>query len=266
MSVLVLLSGGGARGALEVPLVERLAPRATAWAGTSVGAIHAAAAASGKADVIRGVWESVEGIQDFMSRQLDAWNGLYSLNPILRKMDELDALAPVQPLWLGTYDYASARHRLVEASPRWTRDQVAAMVKCSASIPLTHEPACDLQGRPCGDGGIDAPLPPIPAGKWSEIHAVLCVPSEALPLLELDRVNGPLEQASRALDHMVSASVQRCVANLRKYKRQYPDTTIVLYQPYGWAHVGPTWQADRATIRARLGHGEWMADHGVELQ
>lgn len=262
MQVAVVLSGGGARGALQVAAVERLAARATTWAGTSVGAINACAAASGRVRELRAFWDSIDGAGDFQGRQLDPWNGLASLRPLERVMREVGALAPRVPTWVGVFDYARSVARLERL--HGDADAVWEAVRCSASIPLQHEPA-SLRGEWLGDGGIDAPLPPVPPGRFDEIHAVFCAPHLPLPELAADEVNGPLEQAARALDHVVSRSVARCHAELERYKREHPSTRVFVYEPESWADVGPTFDASRARIQARLRHGAWMAASPVEL-
>lgn len=265
--VCVLLSGGGARGALQVAALERLAPRATAYAGTSVGAVHACAAASGRVEHVRAFWLDVDRVGVFMRRQLDVWNGLYSLEPLRRWMVELDALAPRDPLWVGTYDYARAEHRLLRVSgtTTWTPAAVWAAICCSASIPFQHEPARHITGEWLGDGGIDQPLPPVPPGEYDEVHAVFCVPRGPLPRLRPEDVSGPVEQFARALDHFVARAVARCHAGLRRYKRAHPNTRVLVYEPVSWAEVGATFDASEDRIRARLDHGRWMADHPVEI-
>lgn len=261
-TVAVLLSGGGARGALQLAAVERLAPIATAWAGTSVGAINACAAASGRVRELVDFWGQIDGASDFQRSQIDVWGGLTSLAPLEREMRRRQALQPRAPTWVGVYDYQRAEHRLLRL--RGSEDQVWAAVRCSASIPIQHEPAAIGEDW-LGDGGIDQPLPPVPPGRYDEVHAVFCAPD--LPLRRLDprRVNGPLEQAARAIDHLVARSVALCHARLRRYKRKNPGTRVYVYEPVSWDETGPTFAADRTTIRDRIEHGRWMANNPVEV-
>lgn len=263
MSVLGLLAGGGARGALQVGVIEGLAGRASAWCGTSVGAINGCAAAARRVERIRPLWESVEGPSTFQRRNFDVWDGLYQLSPLRRIMQREDMLSPVDPLWVGTFDYGRGQHELVRVDG--SAERVWACVEASSSQPMIHE-AVQLDGRWVGDGGVVAPLPPVPPGEWSEVHAVLCVPSGTRPpVVEQHTVSSALEQVARAVDVLVHRSVRLCRRALERYARAHPETRVYLYEPASWAVVGPTFDSDRATIRRRLEHGDVMAQNPVEL-
>jgi predicted acylesterase/phospholipase RssA len=261
--VLGLLAGGGARGALQVGVIERVAERATAWCGTSVGAVNGSAAAARRAERVRELWESVEGVGAFQARNLDVWDGLYHLGPLRRLMQREGMLAVVDPLWVGVFDYGHGTHELVRVDG--SADRVWACVQASSSQPVIHE-AVELDGRWVGDGGILAPMPPVPPGDWNEVHAVFCVPiGGAPPPVEQTTVSSALEQAARAIDVLVHRSIALCVDELERYARAHPATRVFVYSPASWAVVGPTFDADRATIRRRLEHGEVMAQNPVEL-
>lgn len=261
--ILGLLAGGGARGALQVGVIERLAGRASAWCGTSIGAINGCAAAARRTQRIRPLWEAVDGAGTFQARNLDVWDGLYHLRPLRRIMDREGMLAVVDPLWVGVFDYGRGRDELVRVDG--TADRVWACVQASSSQPVIHE-AVELDGRWAGDGGILAPMPPVPRGDWTEIHAVFCVPVEGPPpAVEQDAVTTALEQAARAVDVLVHRSIALCRRRLERYARSHPATRVFVYAPASWAVVGPTFDADRVTIRRRLEHGDIMAQNPVEL-
>jgi predicted acylesterase/phospholipase RssA len=247
-----------------VATLEQLAPYATAWAGTSIGAVHAAAGASRVVGRVRAMWESVTGVGTFQSPNLpDIWNGVYKLGPLRKMMERTAALHPVDPMWVGCWDYGRGTHELV--SVHGDEERVWRCVQASASQPGIHE-AVELDGRWVGDGGIWGPLPPVPPGQWDEVHAVFCVPTAAaLPWLEQDSVSSALEQADRALDFFVQARVVQCRKRLQKYRERNPQTRVFVYEPASWSVVGPTFDARPAAIRRRLKHGEWMASRPVEL-
>jgi hypothetical protein len=266
MSVCVLLSGGGARGALQLAAVEHLAPRATAWAGTSVGAVNACAAASGRVRELGAFWAAVEAAGDFQRRQWDPWRGMYSLRALRRAMEAAEALAPLAPVHVGVFDFAAGVHRLHELGPGDHPDLVWDWVCCSASIPLVHEPAPPIEGRWYGDGGLDAPLPPVPPGEWDEVHAVLCTPTAPLLRLPAGRCDGPIEQFMRGLEHAVWRSTERCLTQLERWAEDHPQTRVTVYRPQSWAVVGDTFAADRDTIQRRIEHGAWMVENAQELR
>ena len=264
MKTALLLSGGGARGALQVAAIEAVADRVHTVCGTSVGAINGAAVAARKPGVLREFWDGIDGVSKFMRVEPDLWNGIYGLGPLHRLLEDAGVLRPVLPFFVGCFDFATARHRLVEVEG--DPDQVWACIQASASIPLQHE-AVKLGGRWTGDGGVASPLPPLRDWEtFDEVHAVFCTPtSPGLPEVSQDVCNRGLEQAERALDFLIHRSVIRCAARLLEWKRRRPSMRIVVYEPTSWEHVGKSFDAHEQTIRRRLAHGAEMVRTAREL-
>lgn len=264
MKTALLLSGGGARGALQVAAIEAVGARADTVCGTSVGAINGAAVAAKRIGQIRRFWEDIDGLRSFMRINLDVWDGAYHLKPLRRLLEEANVLRPILPFFVGCFDFGTGRHRLIEV--KGDPDHVWDCIQASASIPMQHE-AVKLRGRWMGDGGVLSPLPPLLDWEtYDEVHAVFCTPTDPrLPEIGQEKCNSAIEQAERALEVVVHRSVVRCAERLREWKRRRPSMRIVVYEPAGWEHVGKSFDADEETIRRRLAHGAEMVRAAREL-
>jgi predicted acylesterase/phospholipase RssA len=138
----LLLSGGTALGAVQVPVVEeawrRLGPPAIIG-GVSVGAVNALALADGDVAALRGVWADVDGARWFQRSQLDVWHGLFSLKPLRREIERRGKGTPMRiPVVVGVVDIAAQRYRTVPLADLDWPDRVAATI-CSATQPGIHE-------------------------------------------------------------------------------------------------------------------------------
>ena len=262
----VLLSGGGARGALQMAAIEHLARQGNVarWCGSSIGAVNGLAAACQRVSDLRRTWQRIDSASDFMRANPDFWQGLYSLRPLRRMINKGEFFGPRQDLWVGVFDYATARHKMVHVNPLSAEDQIDAVL-CSAAIPGIHEGE-EFQGAALGDGGVAKVLPGLPDWRdFDEIHAVFCQPRQKLKKLRQKDVSSASERVSRAMDYIAHRTVVADHARLRLYKRKKPELRIFVYEPESWHIVGPTFDAARDTITRRLEHGQWMVEHRTEL-
>jgi predicted acylesterase/phospholipase RssA len=262
----VVLSGGAARGALQISAIE-LNNDADVWIGTSVGAVNGCAAASSRTSILRSMWHRVNGIGDFTNLNIDMWRGIFTLKPLKKLMEENRALSPRLPFYVGMFDYALARHELVCVSD-FADDsaKVWSAVQASASQPFQHE-AVQFNGRWMGDGGIVATLPPLPANEqFDEVHAVFCTPTK-MPLrpVEPGKFASAIEQAVRSIEYMISQSTYASFRRLCAWRDANPGTRVFVYEPEDWDVVGSPFDASRATIAARLDYGDVMVKNRREL-
>lgn len=262
MATCLILSGGAARGALQVAVTERVGQTASVVVGTSVGAINGAAVSARRIPRIRPLWEHCTGAGYFQNLNPEIWNGLHNLNPLHKLMKDEQMLFPVLPFYVGLFDPAACKPLLVQV--KGSEEHVWEAVRASASIPAFHE-AVQFDGRYMNDGGVHAPLPPVPDGDFDEIHAVFCTPDEPIPVVGQKQVSSALEQTFRAVDFIVQKSIRHCLGRLKRYKKYHPSTKILVYRPSSWAIVGDSFDAEPDTIHRRLNHGDYMADHPVEL-
>jgi predicted acylesterase/phospholipase RssA len=270
MKWILLLSGGAARGAFQVPVIERLIAEKgmpAAVFGTSVGAVHAAAVGSGVLPTLRDIWVNLGGVGDFQQLNFDAWNGLFTLNP-LRKMLE----ARLGPSWriptgVGMVDLAEAKHHTALLNEMSKQDVIDAVV-ASSSQPGIHERA-KFRGKWYADGGVMHVVPTYKLNKAgidpktvSEIHAVCCFPLDPTPAVATQgEVSTLFEQSLRALDILTTSNSKRDIQRLRGIK----GPRVFAYCPPSWEAIGPSFDAGPDMIQRRLELGEEVARSPVKL-
>ena len=267
----LILGGGTALGAVQVPIAERL------WAelgppsgivGVSVGAVNALMLGEHRVAELRAEWLDIDGIQDFAAPQPDVWNGFRTLNPLRRRLVERKAgLRLRTPSWAGLVDVESrayqaiALHLLQDVGQRWD-----AVIGSSSQPVLMEIP--DFRGRPVMDGGAGGHvLPPLPNwAEMDEIHIVSCS-----PLGDRRRTTAPRPvQGSRtwragsaAFALMMGRQADEDVEDLRDHLAGQMPTW--LYAPQSWDEVGDPFEAEREDIARRLATGAAMFDRRERL-
>lgn len=271
---LLLIAGGGSRGALHVAPLEHVVATTAVQrvVGTSIGAWHAYAVAAHKSDRIRALWEGIRGQQDFMRLTVNPFDGLYSLNPLRRLVEKLEWGLPQLPMHVGVFDFGQATHRLIRVHDR-PIDDVLDLCVVSSSIPGIHN-ASEFEGEYLGDGGAATPLP-LPKylaralSKVDEVHAIISAPRRPLQRDERRDASSAVEQVIRMIEYHVHDALLGTVDRLRRVARRV-GTTLYLYAPQNWTAAGPTFDNNdkrlRQLIADRLLHGEWMVDHVDELE
>lgn len=270
--IAVLCSGGGARVATQVPAIEHLARtgRVRRWCGTSGGAINTLGAAAQRVSAMRRIWERVRKPRDFQRLNLpDIWDGIWSLNPLERLLKKEGITEVISDHWVGTFDYATARHRMVHVN-RLPPDQQVQAVLCSSAQPGIHENE-DLGSEPLGDGGVASVLPACPGWEqFDEIHAIFAQPKLRLPRLTPNKLKSGIARAGRALDFIAHRIVVQDHARLRAWKRKAVkmgrNLRIFVYQPRNWEIVGEPFEISPALTAQRFEEGEWMKNHPIEVK
>lgn len=265
---LLLLSGGAARGAFQVPiiegLIERLGPPA-AVVGTSVGAVHAAAVGTGRACRLRAIWDDIDGARDFQRPNLDMWHGLFHMRPLRALMARHLGGEWLCETRVGTVDLERAQHRLVPLNDQHDVAGVFQAVIASSSQPGIHERVW-FQGAWHVDGGVMHVLPVPKRDRYllvmgghviTQVHAVTCFPRDPTPSSrDSDQVNEVWEQAGRALDILVTNNSRQDIERLRELGRGPGAAKVTLYAPPSWHAIGAPFDASRATVRRRMHLGD----------
>ena len=254
-----LLAGGGAsRGAVQVGPLERLhaahGPPAVA-VGTSIGATTV----STDAATLRRAWGRVTGTHTFQRCRLDVWRGLYDLAPLRDLHDDYRTCRRLPPTWVGCYDLARHRYRLVALHDL---DDVADRrdaVLCSSAIPLIHQPR-ELQGRALADGGVSSVLGRLPRSVDTDtldaVHVLACSPvrpGQRRRIRADGEVSEVWEQAVVCYEAWQTQVAERDLAYLRSLARQVP---VYLWAPTSWEQVGDPFDASPERIASRLALGE----------
>lgn len=204
MSVGLVLSGGGARGAFEagvVAAVEDAGIEISVVSGTSAGAVNAAGLAAGfSADRLAALWASLSDAQVYRQRwdlwnlvrpaglvgsgswserllRTVGWTWLWDWQPLRRTLTRIfgGEQVPVTgrvPLVVSSVQVTGGDLvRFASARPPRPRDDVVETgitvdhLIASAAIPLLFRPG-HVGGDPYWDGGIVANTPLAPALSW----------------------------------------------------------------------------------------------------
>lgn len=186
----LVLSGGGGRGAYEMGVYKAYAEREAPFdivAGTSVGAITAAAIVSGlSVDEIEAMWSRLHTFRVVHPRpdfwRFLRWTHLVSSKPLLKFLEkELDydaiARSPTQIRVTAT-DVGSGDTQV------WTNEELTPnRLLASASIPILF-PMAEDEGRHYWDGGavMNTPVQPAIEAGATEVTTVLLSPLGARDL------------------------------------------------------------------------------------
>lgn len=274
MDALVLLGGGGARGAVQIRPIEYIWShyKVTGVGGTSVGAINGAAVASRKPHVLRPIWSSIRRVGDFTNPNApDIWRGVHSLRPIRTLLRRNDCLDFQIPFGVGVFDPMTATPRTLHLNPVPKSDREAGVL-CSASIPFMME-THKFQGQVLDDGGVDSSIPDWPPPdtdlpppwEYDSVHVVLCAPLEGqLEPVTQKQVNGAVERLGRAIDYLHR---HRAMAVTRRRLRRWKGkgAKIVLYEPRSHEDVGGMLEASAELTEQRLKHGRWLVRNRREF-
>lgn len=202
----VVLSGGGAKGAFQVGVLQRLIEKGiqpSVFFGTSVGALNASGMAYLGINDLTNLWMKIEGKGDILK---PAWwkllwmDGLYSMKPLREKLakfivgdSKAEAVVCYVDLPKGAIHYASNLDMPVE--------DFRTFVEASAAIPGIME----LPNGVLADGGVreQAPLKQAIKAGCDEIHVILCNPITENPTQSWN-IGSPIivSLSMRALDIM----------------------------------------------------------------
>lgn len=268
---LVVLTGGGTRGCFQVAPIERIhrETRIGAVVGASIGAENGYGVATRQVEAIRPFWLEIKRGEFFQRRTLNPLDGLYTLNPLFKRIEEKRWGLPQIPFYVGVFNWTLGRHELVRLNHRPLAD-VLDLMRASSSIVGIHD-VLKFGDHYLGDGGHDTPLP-VPGRWWAEydeVHVISCRPLDPIPPVDNEKVDDVLGQLARWGDHVTAVRLRHSWRRLKRMARRREDIPIYFYAPKDWSHVHPTFPKKdrdlREAIARGLEHGEWMADHRVQL-
>lgn len=267
---LLLLSGGGWKGAFQVPILHRL-PRESfdLVLGTSVGSINGIMYAQGDLPLLDRFWAELDdrsvldGIKGFTRPALLHGQALFSLKPL---RDELEATVTLPklkvPYGCGIVVRETREHQIWTTSTARQLNHFVTTpntflgdkmlhdgIEASAAIagimePVKHDPWtwCD------GGHAYTIPVPEIRA-PIGEIVVVDCRP--LVPGYHpSEEVNGLADAFEWAFEGMMDAAHQRSLEKLRGYLQAGLVERVTVYAPP--VSLGGMLAADRKTIQWRM--------------
>lgn len=175
----VVLSGGGAKGAFQVGVLQRLIEKGinpSIYFGTSVGSLNAVGMAYHGIDFLNDVWMNIKGRGDILT---PAWwklifmSGLFSMKPLRKKIVSALSGNPKAEVVVCYVDLSDGKI-CYSSNHSVNKNVFAKFVEASAAIPGIME----LPSNRYADGGVreQAPLREAIMNGCDEIHVILCNP------------------------------------------------------------------------------------------
>lgn len=271
----LLLSGGGFKGAVQVPVIHHLvAGGAPPWdlvVGVSVGAINGVLVAQHAIDTLWDFWRAIDdatpvnGVRGYLAVALHRGKGLYHLGPVRQKLKaEVSEAALKLPFSCGAVSREDGVYHTFSFGPGAGPAPLGlheAILGSAAIAGLMEPQPARIAGRPrlLSDGGHVHVLPPVPVGA-TEVDAVFCTPVHR-PTRPTSAVNDVFEAAAWALDSQFALTGARDFADLQDAARQ--GVRVRVYAPP--TEVGTLLAADKETINRRFAVGEEMAAAPIVL-
>lgn len=197
MSRALCLSGGAARGAVQVKVIQHLMSTYDydAVYGVSVGSVNGVMAVTGQLQEMEAVWRDLDGLRGFMKFDPSMRNaGAFNMEPLRHKLRDYARLELVQvPFYVGITSLQTGQYFNYAHSDMKYDSQLVSAVLGSASMPMIMHAQSVPVPRPkrrgyrrqlCVDGGVRNTVPALES-VFDEVHVALCSPLE--PHLRVQR-------------------------------------------------------------------------------
>lgn len=249
---ILILSGGASRGAIQLPILERLdLSEYDHIYGTSVGSLNGLMAAQHDLKTLREIWGEIDGVSSFMVfKWWWPFNGIYSLRPLRdlielhTSLDKIKTTFTAGVISLNDGDYYGLCTRDM-SDDRELHDAVQA----SSTIVGVMEPKnIMIRGveHLAADGGFRniIPSPISPREEITEAHILLCTPVKRVRTTA--KVNGITQHIMRGIEIMEDEILNR---DLYEISLALPNARLKVYAPL--RDPLPSFKADKDTIRYR---------------
>jgi NTE family protein len=191
----VVLSGGGAKGAFQVGVLDELVTKRgvsfETWAGVSTGAIQALGGAMNDIPGLVAHWQSIKGDKDIYTENASILGGLlgadslHDTKPLRKRLsayaDEAKLKATGKKLLLGVVSLQSGEFRVVDERTKGIADWVYA--SCAMPVyfkPLKTRDATSGEEEQWVDGGV-RDVTPLKAAMEQSPRAILVIRASAPP-------------------------------------------------------------------------------------
>lgn len=289
----LVLAGGGWRGGVQYWVIRHLVDNFdyAAIYGVSVGSVNGVMAAMGKMEELLEFWQAIDGLKGFLrTRWLYAigWvlgivnllkklgvriiGGFYSMEPLKEKLTDYVHLEELKtPFVAGVISFNSGKYYNLDSRDVEKDHRLVNTILGSACMaPYMQPPLMQLERggerELAWDGGgkniFPIPFEEIAAaraeGKKVVIHAVGCTPMDRVEQVSSRDVDDPLEMSLRAVEIMLDEIFDGDFTQMREAVG--PEGEVLYWLPS--FDTGATFDADKATIQARLAEGQAMWDRG----
>jgi NTE family protein len=235
------LSGGGAKGAFEVGVLEYIAEHPNlfpdgfaAGAGTSVGAINLGGLvqfAPGRDQITKYVvylvrcWEKLGRTEDVWTKRFPPYlAGLWHpsigdntpLRKLLKSLIDFKAVATGTPCNVAAWDLLSGKGAYFALHEAKTLDELVSFILASSSFPIAFPPE-KVGDRYCTDGGIVdiAPVDSLIKAGCDHILTVVCRNPKHPDVKRREDIGNVMDLGLRCLDGMESEVVRGDLEKVR---------------------------------------------------
>jgi len=266
----LLLSGGGFKGAFQLPILEHLMSKHEydVILGVSVGSINGVLAAQHQLSTLRHIWERmddpdpIDGIRGFLSVAVQRWKGLYSLNPLRRQLERtVDPSKFIVKYGCGYVVRQTGEYRQPVFGEHDSPAVIISSIIASSAVAGIMEP--EMVGSELrSDGGHLHPIPLPPDDKdITDIDVVSCHPLEHH--YSTGEVNGLFDALDWAFEIQM-ASQSRADIEALSQLAESEGKSITVYAPS--KPLGGMLQASRKVIQARMAAGLEAVKHPIPLR
>jgi predicted acylesterase/phospholipase RssA len=256
------LSGGGFKGAFQIPIIEYLvaAYEYDLILGVSVGSINGVLAAQGDLELMREFWESIDcksplfGVRNFLRWSAYRGRGWFSLAPLVKLLKTHVSLDKLQiPYGCGVVARETSKYYTLLAADMDGDRYLHKSIQASAAIAALMEPVVikvDGKSMLMSDGGHRHVLP-VPPYETVHVDAVFCnkITPDRRHRVQVDKM---FEAFAWLFDMQVD---NYTFSDFRDLEKRCLETgmTATVYSPEN-AH-GSLLACDQSTLQARMHEG-----------
>lgn len=279
----ILNAGGTVKGACNVTSLEQHVQQfgyPDAFAGCSIGAEHLVLMSQGQVELLREMYEKVDGTGFFQRSNLVPWRwhrlwfngGLFNFNPLhtlLQQYTDLDRnVIPPERCYFEMFDMERLKPVSLPKAALGSNEAYCRAALASSSQPLIHEyQRIKLPDYPrpviCVDGGAENVIPDLPEWwRYKNIRVLLNYPIERRVQVEAHDVDTWIEMAGRIFDQLMAQIAEKNMRRLQLWADY--GVNVVVHAP-GY-DIGGSFDASPRTMARRLGPiGDSMWNNPVVL-
>lgn len=189
MTRALILSGGAFRGAVQLPVIEFLKDEHEydAVYGVSVGAINGLLFAQDDLELLRHIWDQVDGVGQFLSsRWYWPWKGFYSMNPLRSKLEKYTSIDKVNiPFYAGVVSFTDGEYYNLATTKMnhdyelWDAVEASA---CMAGAMIVPKIIINGKEHLGADGGFRNIIPVPNKIEYDYLDIVTCTPLDRLKM------------------------------------------------------------------------------------
>ena len=266
MSRVLLLSGGAFRGAVQVPVIEKLFEQHEydAIYGVSVGSINGAMMAQHDLKRLRGIWDSVDGVESFLkAKWYWPFDGYYDMLPLRQKLVKNLSLERIKvPFRAGavsgtTGEYFNLRTEDMTRDEQYVDAVQASSCQAGIMIPGTfvHESKTHLGF----DGGYRNIIP-VQDEEFEHADIVACTPIDRMKMKGEFQKTAALPMLLRGIGIFQDEIFDKDISSIEAAALK----SVTVYAPQ--ENPGESFDASREVIqfRYRLGEEALLKPHKIK--